>query len=303
MALLYPRSERTNSIPYSVKNITFATYDKAPNLTPDDATALLPLNDFGIAVTPVIWNDPSCNWQTYDAIILRSCWDYHQKLDDFRRWLDHITALQIPLWNPMEIVHWNLHKKYLQDLAGPGLSTPRTIWLNAGSSAQLQTLLQDYGLAQAVVKPAVSATAWQTWRTSPANAQHDQTRLDELLKFSDVMIQEFIPEVTISGEWSLLFLGGEFSHAVVKRPQTGDFRVQSDFGGTYHAETPPPELIKQAENILHKMNHPLLYARVDGVVRNGDFVLMELELIEPQLFLELHPLAPQRFASAIAAIL
>lgn len=286
-----------------MKNIAFVTYCKAPNLTPDDATAVLPLHDFGITVTPVIWNGTSCNWQTYDAIILRSCWDYHQRLDDFRGWLDHIAALQIPLWNPAEIVHWNLHKKYLQELAAQGVSIPQTIWLNAGSSAQLQTLLHDYGLAQAVVKPAVSATAWQTWRTSPANAPHDQTKLDELLRFSDVMIQEFIPEVTISGEWSLLFLGGEFSHAVVKRPKNGDFRVQSDFGGTYHAQMPPPELIEQAKNILHKMNRALLYARVDGVVRNGDFVLMELELIEPQLFLNLHPPAPQRFASAIAAIL
>lgn len=286
-----------------MKNIAFVTYHKAPHLTPDDATALSALRDAGIAVTPVIWNLPSNDWNAYDAIILRSCWDYHQKLDDFRRWLDHIAALQIPLWNPMEIVHWNLHKKYLQDLAARGVSIPQTIWLNAGSSAHLQTLLHDYGFAQAVVKPAVSATAWQTWRTSLANAQHDQTKLDELLRFTDVMIQEFIPEVTISGEWSLLFLGGEFSHAVVKRPKNGDFRVQSDFGGTYHAQTPPPELIKQTESILHRMDRPLLYARVDGVVRNGDFVLMELELIEPQLFLDLHALAPQRFASAIAKIL
>lgn len=286
-----------------MKNIAFVTYHKAPHLTPDDATALSALRDAGISVTPVIWNLPSNDWKAYDAIILRSCWDYHQKLDDFRGWLNHIAALQIPLWNPAEIVYWNLHKKYLQDLAAQGVSIPRTIWLKAGSPAPLQTLLQDYGFAQAVVKPAVSATAWQTWRTSPANAQHDQTRLDELLRSSDVMIQEFIPEVTISGEWSLLFLGGEFSHAVVKRPQFGDFRVQSDFGGTYHAETPPPELIQQARTILSRINRPLLYARVDGVVRNGEFVLMELELIEPQLFLGLHPSAPERFAAAIAAIL
>lgn len=103
--------------------------------------------------------------------------------------------------------------------------------------------------------------------------------------------------------WSLLFLGGEFSHAVVTRPQSGDFRVQSDFGGTYDAEAPPPELIQQGQTILGGMNRPLLYACVDGVVCNGNFVLLELELIEPQLFLNLHPLPPQRFASAIAAIL
>jgi len=287
----------------SARNLAFATYQKAPRLTPDDALAIKPLNEIGIAVTPAIWNDPNVNWKQFDAVIVRSCWDYHRQPRQFRQWLDHLQAQPVTLWNPAEIIRWNMHKKYLQDLAAKGVVIPPTIWLETESSADLFSLLHENHFAQAVIKPMISATAYQTYRTSPATARDDQPQLDEILRHSGAMIQKFVDEITTIGEWSLLFFAGKFSHAVLKRPHAGDFRVQADFGGTYHQHSPSPELIKQAEAVLRLIDQPLLYARVDGVDINGQFTLIELELIEPQLFLQMAAAAPRRFAEAIQLFL
>lgn len=286
-----------------MRKIAFVTYQKAALLTADDTHAIAPLRELGIAVTPAIWDDPAVNWRQFEAVILRSSWDYHHRPRQFRQWSDGLEEQQIVLWNPADIVRWNMHKNYLKDLAGKGVAIPPTVWLEAESSANLPAILKRNNFAQAVIKPTISATAWQTCRTSLATAQRDQTQLDEILRRSGAMIQQFVDEVTVTGEWSLIFFAGKFSHAVLKRPQAGDFRVQSDFGGTYHAIVPPPELIAQAEAILCLIEQPMLYARVDGINQDGRFVLIELELIEPQLFLQMATSAPQRFAEAIAAFL
>jgi glutathione synthase/RimK-type ligase-like ATP-grasp enzyme len=154
-----------------------------------------------------------------------------------------------------------------------------------------------------VVKPAISATAFMTFQTSPAQAEADQNKLDAILKNSGALVQEFMPEIIMHGEWSLVFFAGEYSHAVVKQPQAGDFRVQTDFGGSYRAAIAPPEFIAQAQALLRLVDQHLLYARVDGIEREGQFILMELELIEPSLFLRADAAAPARFAQAIEKFL
>ena len=280
------------------RKIALVTYHQAPQLTVDDTLAIAPLKQFDIEVTPAIWNDPNVNWKQFDAVVVRSCWDYHRQPRHFCQWLDRLQAQQVTLWNSAEIIRWNMNKKYLQDLAAKGASIPPTIWLEAETAANLFSLLTENRFAQAVIKPMISATAYQTYRTSPVTARTDQARLDEILRHSGAMIQEFVEEIT-AGEWSLIFFAGKLSHAVLKRAADGDFRVQSDFGGTYHPQTPPPALIKQAEAILRMLESPLLYARVDGIDREGQLMLMELELIEPCLFLNMDAAAPQRLAEAI----
>ncbi|MGH7451608.1 MAG: ATP-grasp domain-containing protein, partial [bacterium] len=232
-----------------MKRVAFVTYHKAPNLTADDALALAPLKQFGVAAIPTIWDDPRVNWKTFDAVIMRSCWDYHRKTHGFRRWIDYLEELKIAVWNPIEILRWNMNKTYLRELAAKGVAIPPTVWIEAGSSADLRALLSANGFEQAVIKPTISATAYQTCRTSIATAHHDQSHLDMILRASGAMVQQFVDEVTSNGEWSLLFFGGKYSHAVLKRPRDGDFRVQADFGGTSHRLEPSPALIKQAEAI------------------------------------------------------
>src|SRR6266540_1929930 len=191
------------------------------------------------------------------------------------------------VWNPPAILRWNSHKGYLRDLAARGVPVVPTRWLARGTPVELAQLLRDVGWSDAVVKPAVSASAHGTWRTSFETAGADQRRLDELLRSGDVMVQPFMSEVRDAGEWSILFLGGRFSHAVLKRPGAGagDYRVQLEFGGTAATMVPPDTLLADAEAVMAAVPGDPLYARVDGVERDGRLVLMELELIEPHLFL------------------
>lgn len=286
-----------------MKTVAFVTYRKAPNLTADDALALAPLKQVDITAIPTVWDDPQVDWNTFDAVVMRSCWDYHHKPREFRRWIDHLEELKIAVWNPAEILRWNMDKTYLRELAVKGVAIPPTVWIETGSSADLRALLPANGFEQAVIKPTISATAYQTFRTSLSTVHRDQSKLDAILRASGAMVQQFVDAVMRNGEWSFLFFGGKFSHAALKRPHDGDFRVQSDFGGTSHRLKPSPALIQQAEAIVRLIDQPLLYARVDGFDLDGKFVLLELELLEPALFLEMDGSAPNRLAAALASVI
>src|SRR6266576_3571044 len=150
--------------------------------------------------------------------------------------------------------------------------------------------------------PGSSARGSGTWRTSTEAAAGDQARLGELLRAGDVMVQPFVSEVRDRGEWSILFLGGQLSHAVLKRPAEGDYRVQWEFGGSAVTMAPPPTLVADAEAVMAAVPGDPVYARVDGVERDGHLVLMELELIEPHLFLGWHAGAATRLAASIGAL-
>jgi hypothetical protein len=180
-----------------------------------------------------------------------------------------------------------------------GFAVVQTHWVERGSNAKLVTVLEEEGWGEAVVKPVVSASAANTWRTSIERASAEEGRFRDLVEREGVMVQRFVQPVQTKGEWSLCFFGGEFSHAVLKRPVPGDFRVQSEFGGTRSKVTPDPALIAEASAVLAAAPERCLYARVDGCIVDGAFWLMELELLEPSLFLAYDPLAPARFAAAI----
>jgi glutathione synthase/RimK-type ligase-like ATP-grasp enzyme len=286
----------------TMRRIAFANYSQLPTINTDEQPSADVLKAHGIQVEAVIWNDPNVVWETFDAVILRATWDYFTQLDRFLAWIDSLEQKGIRLLNPPNIVRWNAHKTYLRDLAAQGVPTIPTVWLDCGTQANLAQELQRQNWSTAIIKPTVSGGAFQTWITTD-DPVADQQKFEALLAQSDVMIQPFIKEIQTSGEWSLLFLGGEFSHAVVKRPQRGDFRVQREYGGSFTSEKPSAALIEQASRIIDAVDSPLLYARVDGIEVDGTLTLMELELIEPFLFLGSDPQAQRRFAEAILASL
>jgi glutathione synthase/RimK-type ligase-like ATP-grasp enzyme len=190
----------------------------------------------------------------------------------------------------------------LLDLARRGVNDVPTEYLTAGDRPDLKTVLARRGWDEAVIKPAVAVGSHGAWRTSRATAEADQPRFAGQLGTRDVLVQPFLPEVTSQGEWSLVFLGGEYSHAVLKRPARGDFRVQEHLGGSSAPAAADQGLIDQGLWALDAVGQPLLYARVDGVERDGQLVLTELEIIEPSLFLGLAPAAGQRFAEVIVRL-
>ncbi len=279
--------------------IAFATYKGFPNLTDDDRLAAEAVTGRGIQVEAALWSDPAVDWSSYAAVVIRSCWDYHLKPDEFRAWLDRLERESVSLWNPYGVVRWNMDKTYLSDLQQQGIPVLASVWLPGSTKADLSDLMRQKGWRRAVVKPMISAAANGTQIIPLEKAGAHQREFDELLKKGDVIVQDFADEIKTNGEWSLIFFNKKYSHAVLKRPQDGDFRVQRDFGGTAHLGEAPQHLIQQAQKILDVVEDELLYARVDGIERNGVLTLMELELIEPHLFFELRPQVADRFANAL----
>jgi glutathione synthase/RimK-type ligase-like ATP-grasp enzyme len=280
-------------------SVAFATYRDEPGVAADDAPAADALRRAGVPVTPVVWDAPDADWSRFDAVVIRSAWDYFRKADRFGRWVRDLKSCRPRLFNPPEAVLWNADKRYLLDLAARGIPVVPTEYLTADADPDLHAALGRRGWAEAVVKPAVAAGAHGAWRTSASAAVADRARLVEQLHAGDALVQPFLPEVSSRGEWSLVFFGLEYSHAVLKRPRVGDFRVQEHLGGSTAPAEPAPGLVGQARAAVAAVGMPLLYARVDGVERDGQLVLTELEVIEPTLFLSHGPGAATRFADAI----
>ncbi|HEX6644312.1 MAG TPA: hypothetical protein VF037_06535 [Gemmatimonadales bacterium] len=300
--------------------IAFVTHAGHPAIAPDDRHALDVLAArTGAPVEGVPWDAAGARWEEYAAVVVRSTWDYHRRPGDFLAWVDRIEGKGANLWNPAALIRWNADKRYLGELARAGVPAVPTAWLPRGADPDLAALLEERRWGRAVVKPSVSATAWRTWLTDPAEAGSEagRARLRELLADGEAMVQPFLEEVAAEGEWSFVFFGdgaGELSlsHTVLKRPAAGDFRVQDEHGGS-SAPAVPPGSLRQRVTAVAGALWPLLparpiYARLDGVqvrpdTHPGGFLLMELELIEPVLFLGADPAAPGRFAEAVASAL
>ncbi|MBK6485306.1 MAG: hypothetical protein IPF98_00235 [Gemmatimonadetes bacterium] len=280
-------------------HIAFVTYRALPQLSEDDRLAVSELRQHGVTVESTVWDSPLVDWARYDAIVIRSTWDYTERADTFEQWLAHIEHLGIPLWNPPALVRWNMDKRYLLDLAARGVATVSTMIIAQGSGVSLADVVAQTGWDELVYKPSISASGAHTARASAAQLVSHHARFDQLVTERDMLVQPFLPEIVAEGEWSLLFLGGQYSHAVKKRSRAGEFRVQADFGGSVEADVPRGAIVAQAEAIVAHLPQPWLYARVDACESAGALVLMELELIEPDLFLGQHPSAPRRFASAL----
>ena len=246
--------------------IALVTWRGLPELAPDDRLLRDALVRRGVDARAVAWDDRQVDWRVFDSIVVRSTWDYHKRVDEFRAWIDAMEGL--PLWNPPAVLRWNIHKSYLLDLQARGVYIVPTLFVPRG---------HDF-----IVKPAVSATAYRTERQSSD---------------FDALIQPFVPEIVADGELSFVFLGRKFSHAVRKRAVAGEFRVQAEFGGSVEPFAPSADLIAQAERIAATLGEQWLYARVDCVVRDGQLMLMELEATEPSLFLDAD--SAERFADAL----
>jgi hypothetical protein len=289
--------------------VVFATCKDRPLITADDALAAQAVQASGDTDVVAIPWDADANWEQFDAVIIRSTWDYFRRIGEYREWLEDLNANGGHLLNPPAVAQWNAHKSYLRELAAQDVAIVPTFWFDKDAEVGIKEVLQSGGWDKAVIKPTVSCTAYETWITSTeelTNQAHRQ-RLTELLRGGAVMVQPFMNEITSKGEWSLILFNGTYSHAVIKRPKRGDFRVQAQFGGTWEVAHPSDDLVRQAEHVLAvaanlTATEHALYARVDGLEsdKDGRFLLMELELIEPVLFFGADPAsAPRRFANAL----
>src|SRR5262245_13625804 len=280
-------------------HVALVTCKKLPELSPDDQVLQAALEREGAVAEGVVWDDAGVDWSAFDVTVVRSTWDYHLRLDDFREWIDARERDGSHVLNRPIVLRWNSEKTYLAELERAGVAIVPTAWVPKGSSLGLRDVSDVSGWSAIVVKPIVSASAHGTWRTrTPFDADAERQFRDELHARS-LMVQPLLPEVAEHGELSLMFVGGRFSHAVRKRPRVGDFRVQREHGGSATLVQPDGAIIDAAARALASSPAPTLYARVDGCEVAGRFLLMELELLEPSLFFTCAPAAATDFAREI----
>jgi len=265
----------------------------------DDDLVVAPLRELGHVAETIPWQQTAVDWREYGGVVIRTTWDYQNNLAAFLSVLQRIES-QTRLANPLEIVRWNADKKiYLRDLAARGATIVPTIW-NDGKieSCQTEQWFDQLDCDEIVIKPTVGANAQDALRLKRGEA--DAAALSTLFAGRSCMVQPFMRGITAEGEFSLFYMNGEYSHAILKTPTTGDFRAQEEHGGIIQAIAPSPSLLAAGKKVLQSVSTPLLYARVDFVRTGGDeFALMELELIEPSLYLREAEHAPRMFAEAI----
>jgi glutathione synthase/RimK-type ligase-like ATP-grasp enzyme len=278
--------------------LALATSAELAGIHPDDVHLAASLRHLGIEPVSCTWTDPGLDWTSFDAVLIRTTWDYFQRYDEFLRWLD---ALPVPTINRRDVLRWNADKRYLLELEARGVPG---IPSQVASHADLRGVLAAHAGRDVVVKPTVSGGAWHSVRgvvDTPAFA----TALAQLPADLDYLVQPFVPEVVGAGEWSLLYFDGAYSHAVVKRAKPGDYRVQAVHGGSVEACEPDATIREASDRALAAVaalgHGDHAYARVDGVVVDGRFLVMELEMIEPALFLAGRPDAAERFAHRLLA--
>jgi glutathione synthase/RimK-type ligase-like ATP-grasp enzyme len=278
--------------------IALATYAAFPDLPPDDQIFQRALEARGAVAPAVLW-DAGVDWSAFDAVVVRSCWDYHLRHAAFLSWIGRVERSGAVLHNAASILRWNSDKRYLRDLEMAGVDVVHTRWSDETPELSLAEVLAAEGWDEVVIKPAISASATDTWRIPPGKAGDWEARFREMTRRGPIMIQPFVAEVSVEGEWSLVFIGGEFSHAMLKRPAPGDFRVQAELGGTQQAITADPALVRVAREVLAQVPGAPSYARIDGCVVNGRFRIMEVELLEPTLYFTEGPAAAERLAALV----
>jgi len=289
-------------------NIALVTYlDKgaydSATVESEDDKLLNFLKQKGLNIEKVIWNDPAINWQDYSLAILKSPWDYFDLISDFYQWLDQLEHLKVELLNPIEVVKWNSNKLYLQEIEAAGLKITPSTFIRKQESVNLNEFFGKYGVDKLIVKPCISGGAKNTFKVTADNVSEVNQKLNNLLQEEDFIVQPFLPEILENGEWSFIFFNSVYSHSLVKQAKPGDFRVQPAHGGSVHPQNPSEEQINMAQQYIDLFAKNCLYARVDGTFVNGEFLLMELELIEPFLFLNTDPQNYERYYKALQELM
>jgi glutathione synthase/RimK-type ligase-like ATP-grasp enzyme len=279
--------------------VVFATCDHQPLLTADDQVLANALLARGVDVIPIPWTelDPHA---IVDAppILLRSTWDYHRVPTMFAAWLQGLEDTGRAMWNPPAIARANVDKIYLKGLEASGIAIPKTRSIDGPTGDSLAAVMEEEGWPRAVLKPRIAATAYGTFLIDRSLSLSEEDLAPA--RSSGALLQEFIPEVIDRGEISLVYFDGGFSHAVVKRAKNGDFRVQKDFGGQVEPATPSKAALEFGERVMALAGVNTLYARVDIVEAHRGPLLMELELIEPELYFLFVPEAANRLAQLVA---
>ena len=284
-----------------MRRCAFLTLEDSTGFVIDDELAYAPLAALGWRIDAIPWRQPQVEWHAYDAVVIRSTWDYINDPDAFLAVLAEIERSGTQLFNGLDLVRWNIRKTYLQDLAERGVAVVPTIWRERLNPGELPDLVSEVGTAEVVIKPVVGLNAHGAFRLDAQTACSRAGELSAYYTNRALLAQPFLSAITTEGEYSLFYFNGTNSHTILKTPKEADFRVQEEHGGVIRAVETEDALREAGDAALRAIGSLPLYARVDFVRANDDrgYWLMELELIEPSLYLRMDPGAPERFARAL----
>lgn len=273
------------------------------NVLDEDNLLAKACSERGMTVHRTNWDDSEMDWSQTRFAVFRTTWDYFERFPEFSQWLDRVQR-ETTLINSRELIHWNLDKKYLLELEDKGVRIPATLYLARGDKRTLMEIAETSGWQKCILKPAVSGAARHTYLFEAKEANQFNDVYRELILEESMMLQQYQEQIVTKGEVSYMLFGGKFSHAILKKAKSGDFRVQDDFGGSVHDYEPTREEVEFAENALAQCPEPPVYARVDVFWNNEDeLVLGELELIEPELWFRKSSTAANQCASAIKSFI
>lgn len=285
----------------------FATCEELPGFDPDDELAARALAEFGVRVRPAVWTDRSVDWGAADLCVLRSTWDYHRRPKEFARWVDDVGR-RTRLVNPRNVVRWNAHKFYLRDLQRRGVPVVPSEFLERGSAVELSEVLQRRNWQEGVLKPAHGASAQGVMhvRRDAAHVREGDEYLRALLRSGDAIVQPYLRSIATHHERALTFIDGRYSHAVTKTPFMHAKARLGDRAGLPPGSSGEVPIVATDDEIALAMQAlqasppGCVYARID-VVRDDQRRprILEVELIEPTLYLYAEPSAAARFARAI----
>lgn len=254
------------------------------NVLLEDKLIIDALEAIGLNIYRTNWDNPDFDWSTTKYALFRATWDYFERFEEFSIWLDEVSK-KTKLINPAEQINWNMDKHYLRDLEAKGINIVKTNFIEIGDKCSLTKLIEESSWDHIILKPAISGGARHTYNIKPGEAHQYEAIFKELIAEEAMLIQPFINSIVDKGEVSFMVFGGKYSHAVLKKAKAGDFRVQDDHGGTVHHYAASAQEIEFVQDVMAKCDTTPVYGRVDVAWDNeGSLALVELEIIEPELW-------------------
>jgi len=278
----------------------YLTMEEIGNFVVDSDLSIAPMAELGWEVEMLPWRR-DVDWNDYDLVYICTPWDYQHDVEAFLSVLEAIERSSARLVNSLDLVRWNLEKTYLRELEMRGADIVPSIFFDRFDTHRIAACLSAHNTGRIVVKPVVGANSDHIFVLTEPLLDDVVEELEQTFERRPFFVQPFVDSVQSEGEYSLFFFGGDYSHAILKRPRPGDFRTQEEHGADILSIEAPPALIATARSVLGVVSPQPVYVRADFVRDTGArFRLMELELIEPSLYFRTDPDSARRFAQALA---
>ena len=284
------------------KRCAYLTMSDMSDFVSDADMSFAPMADLGWEVQMVPWREPDVDWDNYDIVYICTPWDYQNDVAGFIEVLERIEHSSARLVNNLDLVHWNLEKNYLRDLEERGAAIVPSLFCDHFDEADIPSWFEAHRSETIVVKPLVGANSDHIVVLTRPLTSELLEELRETYAARPFFVQPFLDRVLTEGEYSTFFFGGEYSHAILKKPEQGDFRTQEEHGAEILSVQAPGDLVATAHGVVALVEPRPAYVRADFVRDDaGRFLLMELELIEPSLYFRADPESAARFAEALVS--